>query len=144
MNGTLYRFTTVPKIGTINMLKKITFVCIITFFASISIFTNDSYSTDFQEIKKLLANDAQAGDFFGVRVSISGDYAIVGASHEDTGGNFAGAAYIYFKDQGGTDNWGEVTKLVASDAEPGDYFGRSVSISGDYAIVGAFWEEAGG
>ena len=35
-------------------------------------------------------------------------------------------------------------KLTASDAEASDYFGRSVSIDGDYAVVGAYAEDAGG
>jgi len=45
--------------------------------------------------KKLTASDAEAYDYFGYSVSISGDYAIVGAYGEDDGGNEAGAAYIY-------------------------------------------------
>ena len=34
-------------------------------------------------------------------------------------------------------NWDEVVKAVASDRAANDMFGYSVSISGDYAIVGA-------
>ncbi len=44
--------------------------------------------------QKLLAPDAEAYDLFGWPVAISGDYAIVGASGKDEGGNDAGAAYI--------------------------------------------------
>ena len=90
---------------------------------------------------KLLASDPQAGDIFGYSVSISGDYAIVGAYFEDAGGTNAGAAYIFKRS--GT-NWAEETKLLASDPQADDFFGRSVSISGDYAIVGAYFEDAGG
>lgn len=36
------------------------------------------------------------------------------------------------------------TKAVASDAQSEDYFGRSVSISTDMAIVGAAYEDEGG
>ncbi len=38
----------------------------------------------------------------------------------------------------------EVKKLLASDAEAGDEFGRSVAVSGDTAVVGADHEGAGG
>ena len=38
----------------------------------------------------------------------------------------------------------EVKKLTASDAQVGDQFGGSVAISGDTAIVGAAFEDAGG
>ena len=91
------------------------------------------------EIKKLVASDGALNDRFGFSVSISGDYAIVGAFSEDisTATSADGAAYIFGKNEGGTDNWGEVKKITASDANFLDIFGASVSISGDYAIVGA-------
>lgn len=43
------------------------------------------------------------------------------------------------RDAGGS--WYEVVILHASDAQVGDYFGYSVSISGDRAIVGAYGED---
>ncbi len=105
---------------------------------------NEGGTDNWGEVTKLIAGDAEGGDNFGVSVSISGDYAIVGARYEDTGGIDAGAAYVFNRNEGGTDNWGEVTKLTASDAAADDSFGYSVSIWGDYAIVGAVWEDAGG
>jgi hypothetical protein len=93
---------------------------------------------------KLTASDAEDDDFFGWSVSISGDFAIVGAWDEDGAGTDRGAAYVFYRNHGGTDTWGEVTKFTASDAEDGDYFGGSVSISGDYAIVGAAFEDGAG
>ena len=80
---------------------------------------------------KLTASDTAAHDQFGFSVSISGDTAIVGTQSDFR------PAYIFQRDQGGADNWGEVKKLIASDAAVGDAFGRPVSISGDTAIVGA-------
>ncbi|MCK4366213.1 MAG: FG-GAP repeat protein, partial [Thermoplasmatales archaeon] len=38
-------------------------------------------------------------------------------------------------------NWSERQKLVASDGESYDYFGWSVSIDGDYAIVGEWGDD---
>ena len=101
-------------------------------------------AASFNEVKKLTASDAQAEDSFGISVSISGDTAIVAARFEDAEGTNAGAAYVYQRDQGGANTWGEVTKLIASDAEAGDYFGTSVAVDGDIAIVGARFESAGG
>ena len=92
--------------------------------------------------QKIEASDKQAGDNFGDCVSISGDYAIVGASREDTGGNSAGAAYIY-KRNSSTGVWGDEQKIQASDKQAGDRFGFRVSISGDYAIVGSMYEDTG-
>ena len=96
------------------------------------------------EVTKLAASDAQSGDKFGTSVAVSGDTAVVGAYAEDAGGTNAGAAYVFQRDEGGTDNWGEVTKLTASDADGRDRFGWSVAISGETAVVGALFEDAGG
>ena len=92
----------------------------------------------------LIPSDSTASDYFGKSVSISGDYAIVGADGSDPGSlSRAGAAYIFKKDTSGT-GWTQQAKLVASDKTAYDYFGGSVSISGDYAIVGADGQDPNG
>ena len=91
---------------------------------------------------KITATDAQAGNYFGSSVAISGDYALVGASGDDAGGSLAGAAYIFRRT--GTNSWDGGTKLLAPDTQTYDLFGWSVAISGDYALVGAVEEDAGG
>ncbi|MDH5543241.1 MAG: Ig-like domain-containing protein [Nitrospinota bacterium] len=93
-------------------------------------------SWNFTSIGKVAATDPQASDGFGEAVAISGDYMIVGAPYEDAGGADAGAAYIYKRDAT-YNSWGRATKIVASDPAAGDNFGKSVAISGSYAIVGA-------
>ena len=95
------------------------------------------------EVKRLTASDAQTGDSFGGSVAISGDTAVVGAIFGDPGVGFAGAAYVFQRDEGGADNWGQVKKLTASDAQDGDRFGISVAVSGDTTVVGAYLEDAG-
>ena len=105
---------------------------------------NEGGAGNWGEVNKLTASDAQAGDAFGISVAAGGDNAIVGASGEDTGGASAGAAYVFERDQGGADNWGEVKKLTASDAEADDRFAFSVAISGDTAVVGAHLKDTGG
>ena len=97
------------------------------------------------EMKKLVSSDAQFNDFFGSSLAVSGDTAIVGSSQGFGGTGFgAGAAYIFERNQGGLDNWGEVKKLVSSDAQFNGIFGSSLAVSGDTAIVGAGGEDAGG
>ncbi len=95
-----------------------------------------------QQSQKLLADDAEAGDQFGVSVSVSGATAIVGAFRENEGGDNAGAAYVFEQDENGV--WQQSQKLLADDAQAGDQFGVSVSVSGATAIVGANWEDEGG
>jgi len=109
------------------------------------IFQKDQGGADnWGEVKKLTASDAAADDFFGYSVSISGDTVVVGAIFNDDAGSNSGSVYIFQKDQGGTDNWGEVKKITASDAANGDQFGESVSISGDTVVVGAAFNDDGG
>ena len=90
---------------------------------------------------KLTANDAAAGDSFGESVSISGDTAVVGAGGDDDGGAGSGSAYVFVR-IGST--WSQQAKLTANDAAVHDWFGGSVSISGDTALVGAFGDDDAG
>jgi spore coat protein U-like protein len=76
---------------------------------------------------------------FGWAVSISGDTLVVGAPAASIGGKTQGAAYIFQRNQGGTDNWGEVKQLIAADGAADDAFGYSVAISGDVVVVGAYY-----
>jgi len=80
---------------------------------------------------KLTASDGSAYDDFGVSVSLSGDYALIGASNDD---GFKGSAYVFMRD---AESWYEQAKLVASDRSRGDMFGASVSLDGPYAMIGA-------
>ena len=86
------------------------------------------------EDSKLVASDAAGGDQFGIDVSIFEGSVIVGAYAHDGAGENSGAAYIFHKEATG---WVETTKLTASDAAAYDDFGISVSIVGNYAMVGA-------
>jgi hypothetical protein len=97
--------------------------------------------TSWKQEAKLVALDGAAHDQFGWPVSISGDYTIIGADNDDDKGNCSGSAYIFKRD--GT-SWSQEAKLVASDGEEWDFFGNSVSISGDSAIVGANCDDVNG
>lgn len=88
------------------------------------------------QIDKLPHPDTTAGNFFGVAVSIDGDRALVGASSEDACGPNSGAAYIFERNPE-TNLWREAARLTALTCKPGEFFGRSVSLSGDRAMVAA-------
>ncbi len=94
-------------------------------------------ANNFGEIKKLTASDAAEYDYFGTSVSISGDTVVVGAFEDGDGDNVYGSAFVFDRDQGGANNFGEVKKLTASDVVEYAYFGTSVSISGDTVVIGA-------
>ena len=93
-----------------------------------------------EQEQKLTAPDAAESDVFGYSVSVSGDVVLVGARLDDCdAGENCGAAYVfrYHPEQPSGDRWTLEQKLAASDATPGDFFGSSVSVSDDTAIVGA-------
>jgi len=94
--------------------------------------------SDWVEEAKLTASDGAAGDRFGAPVAISGDTAVVGAHYDDDNGSDSGSAYVFRYD--GSD-WVEEAKLTASDGAVRDYFGRSVAVSGDTAVVGSFFDD---
>lgn len=77
---------------------------------------------------------------FGYSTSASGDTVVVGSPFETVSGlNYAGAVYVYRK-VGNTLSF--EAKLTATNVEASDYFGISVSISGDTIAVGATGEDS--
>ena len=93
---------------------------------------------------KLTASDGARNDQFGRGSAISGDTVLVGSHNDDDGATESGSVYVFIKDLGGVNNWGEFKKLNASDAAFDDRFGWAVAMSGDLAIVGALQEDDGG
>ena len=90
--------------------------------------------TGWVQHQKLTPSDAESGDQFGTALAMSGDTAIVGTPRKNGIGINSGAAYILVQEGG---EWVQQAKLLASDENAGDYFGISVAIDGDTAIVGA-------
>ena len=94
------------------------------------------------EQDKLTAGGAATGNWFGISVSISGDTVLVGADDENSGAAVGpGSAYVFVRS--GV-IWSEQAQLTASDATPEDFFGNSVSVQGDTAVVGAFGDDDSG
>jgi hypothetical protein len=84
--------------------------------------------------KKLVAPDGAADDDFGGSVAISGTTALVGASSHDVAGvGQAGAAYVFVRSSG---VWKLQKELTRSVPTASDFFGDSVALSGDTALVG--------
>jgi len=94
-----------------------------------------SYKPIGQQLKKIQASDAQLGDYFGYSVAASDTRIVVGAYNEDTNGSNAGSAYIFDIDGN------QISKIQASDAQVGDYFGYSVAVSDTRIVVGAHTED---
>ena len=105
---------------------------------------NQSGTNNWGQVKILSASDKADRDYFGNSVAISGDIVVVGAHYTASGGTGRGQAYIFSRNQGGTNNWGEVKILSASDKADNDHFGYSVAVSDEIVIVGAYEAASGG
>jgi len=102
---------------------------------------NSDDDNNVTQIAKITADDAEERELFGTAISIDGDYIVVGAKDENTTADNAGSAYLFKRLSDDEDNVTQIAKVQASDAEENDYFGSSVSINGDYFIVGAIGED---
>ena len=113
-----------------------------TFTGSAYVFDrNEPVADNWGQVEKLTASDAAINDEFGISVSISGDFAAVGAHLNDDDGTNSGSAYIFDRNEPVADNWGEIKKLTASDADNFDQFGFATSIFDDTLAVGAFGDD---
>lgn len=84
------------------------------------------------EDHKLLANDGDAGDFFGHSMDVDNGTIVAGAQLTDTFGLNAGSAYLFDAFTGE-----QVAQLITGETRAGDNFGYSVAIDGNFVGVGA-------
>ena len=83
----------------------------------------------------LAADDGATDDYFGDSVALSGDTALVGAASAGTPRRAnTGAAYVFTRSGG---LWTQQAKLIADDGATADWFGSSVALDGDTALIGA-------
>jgi len=90
---------------------------------------------------KLTVEADNAAEYFGSEVSVSGNTALIAAPRNDEIDDDAGAAFV-FVNTGGT--WVLQQKLLAPDGAERDFFGTSVSLSDDTAVVGARGDDDAG
>lgn len=77
-------------------------------------------------------------DVFGWPVDIQKDTAILGSVQGSGAQPFSGAAYIFQRTAPST--WTQIAKLAPTDGTFLDYFGYSVSLDDDVAVVGAIFD----
>jgi uncharacterized repeat protein (TIGR01451 family) len=91
--------------------------------------------------QKVIASDGGSNDYFGQSVALSGNTALVGATSHDVGANTdQGSVYVFVR-SGIT--WTQQAQLTASDGTLDDYFGISVALEGNTALVGASSDDVG-
>ncbi|WYD81915.1 MAG: FG-GAP repeat protein [Candidatus Electrothrix gigas] len=92
--------------------------------------------------RKLTAPDGAVGDYFGTSVALSGNTAVIGTPFDDDKGGGSGSADVFVRLDG--QKWTKQAKLTAYDAEGTEFFGWSVSVSGDTALIGAWGDDDNG
>lgn len=97
-------------------------------------FTYYRSGSSWELVAEPVANDPGSGDDFGCSLASTTEYLAVGACHHDAS---QGKVYLYYRNQGGVDNWGLWTTLTASDGAAGDQFGSALAIGEDKLLVGA-------
>ncbi len=99
------------------------------------VFEFDPGSGQWLETATLSADDGADLELFGTSVALSGDTLVVGAPGAMIDLNVdQGAAYVFVRNNSGL--WAQQAKLVADDGAAGDAFGVSVTVDGDFALMG--------
>lgn len=87
------------------------------------------------------SGDGALLDRYGSAVAVDGDVAMVGAYLEDTAaGGDAGRVHWFERVAG---QWVRRGAIDAPDAQIEDRFGIAISIDGDRAVIGAYWDVVG-
>ncbi len=113
------------------MIKKTTILflsLLLTFFSSIAQYNEQTMFT------------GNSGSYFGSAIAYSGDYLFVGSPWDNTNGTQAGLVTIYQKNGS---NWTS-TDIVPTDIQSYDRFGNSIDIYGNWAIIGASFNNDSG
>lgn len=101
-------------------------------------------------VARLFADPPRDDSFFGNALALEGDTLLVGAYNEGVYENDqevtrdVGAAYVYERNEGGTDAWGLIAALRPADGVLLDRFGTSVALAGDDVWIGVPNRDTGG
>jgi hypothetical protein len=113
---------------------------------AVYVFTRDAAGVWSQQAY-VKASNPDTFDEFGITVALSGNRLAVGARVEDSAAtgidgdqsdnsaSGAGAVYVFTRDAAGV--WSQQAYIKESNTDAGDFFGRSLALSGDMLAVGA-------
>lgn len=103
-------------------------------FNSGSVYIFERNNKQWLQSTKLSAGESSYRDWFGSAVALSGDLALVGSTNDGDNGLGSGSVYFYENIQG---KWVFRDKLYPNNPMQGEFFGKSISISGNKAVIGA-------
>lgn len=100
------------------------------------IFKYDLMASSWTQQQILVPTNGLVADEFGAGVAIQENSVFVSAPKNDANGMNSGAAYI-FNYNASTQLWVQSQMLMASNGNPNDEFGTSLSVSGEWLFIGA-------
>ncbi|MBN2668603.1 MAG: T9SS type A sorting domain-containing protein [Bacteroidales bacterium] len=89
---------------------------------------------DWGQVKKLTSSHSANNAYFGTSVSISSENILVGAPGYQS---YAGEAVLFKMNNGGDNNWGEISNFQSPSHYSSEYFGQSINLFNDIFLVGA-------
>ena len=89
--------------------------------------------------QKLLSDDGEEGDFFGVTLSLDTDLLAVGSVYDDDMGLNSGSVSLFRYEN---EFWVETNKILAFDGGEYNFFGNAVDMHSGNLIVGSFHDNS--
>ena len=102
-------------------------------------FTTPTTASPFDFHQKIIPPDGASNDNFGGSVALDGDYALIGSRFDDDNGIESGSAYLFDANSGE-----QLQKFLAPDGASNDWFGYSVALDGEYALIGSPFDDDNG
>lgn len=103
----------------------------------VTLYRRDLEGPDAWGIVTHLDRGVANNDLFGRALDFDGDRVAVGAPFSNEVLFEAGGVWIYERNAGGADNWGEVKEISPTDLVPFDHFGGDLALDGDRLLVGS-------
>jgi hypothetical protein len=105
--------------------------------SAVYVFTRSG--TNWTQQAKLTPSDPEISMGFGEAIAFNGDTALIGASYDVVGDQHKrGRVYVF---TGSGSSWSERAKLMPDDSSDDDYFGGSVALDGETALISAWGKD---
>ena len=85
-------------------------------------------------VKDIVGSTSANNDEFGHKVQVLGNLAYASAPNHNTN---RGIIYIFNRTNGGSDNWGEIQKVIMESAYINTYFGNDFCFGSSWGIIGS-------
>lgn len=109
----------------------------VTYASALFYQKNNTGSGSWAVVNKARSVDSLLTPASDMSVALEGDTLVVGSPRGVLGAVCKGVAYVYYRNQGGSNQWGLVKTLTAFDGDVDELFGTHVAISGDLIVVGS-------